>query len=122
MTIHSHKDLIVWQKSVDLVIAVYKITKKFPREELYGLISQIRRAVVSIPSNIAEGRGRGTKKDFVQFLRIAFGSCEELETQLEISKRLLFGDIMSYNESDNLLLEVKKMLQSMISKLSPRSE
>ena len=88
MQIQSYRDLIVWQKAVELSVAVYGLTEHYPKEEIYGLISQMRRASVSIASNIAEGRYRGTRKDFCQFLRIAFGSGAELETQIEISKRL----------------------------------
>ena len=84
----SYRDLIVWQKSIDLVTAVYELVKLFPREELYALSSQIRRAVVSIPSNIAEGHNRNSDKEFVQFLCIARGSLGELETQLIIAEKL----------------------------------
>jgi len=76
--IKSYKDLVVWQKSMNLVVDIYKITENFPREEVFGLTSQMRRCAISIPSNIAEGRGRGTRKDFAQFLRIALGSADEL--------------------------------------------
>ena len=86
--INSYKGLIVWQRSIELVVAIYELTEKYPREEIYGLTNQSRRAVVSISSNIAEGRCRGTKKDCTQFLRIAFGSGAELGTQLEIAKKL----------------------------------
>ena len=82
MYIESFKDLIVWQKSMSLVKEVYVITSNFPKSEIYGLTSQMRRAAVSIPSNIAEGKKRKTKNDYVQFLRIANGSAAELETQL----------------------------------------
>ena len=117
--IHSHKELIVWQRSIELVIAVYNLTKKFPKEEIYGLTSQMRRAAVSIPSNIAEGRARGTAKDFLNFLRTALGSCAELETQLEIAQKLSFGDKADYNSVMGLLLEVSKMLRSMLTKMNP---
>ena len=86
--IHTYKDLIVWQKAMEFVVEIYKITKLFPKTELYGLTSQIRRCSISIPSNIAEGRYRGTKKDYLNFLRIAYGSGAELETQIEIAERL----------------------------------
>jgi four helix bundle protein len=76
--INSYKDLIVWQRSIELVIALYELMEKYPKEEIYGLTNQSRRAAVSIPSNIAEGRYMSTKKDFSQFLRIAFGSGAEL--------------------------------------------
>jgi len=84
----SYKELIVWQKSIQLVTDIYKLTKTFPKEELYGLASQMQRAVVSIPSNIAEGNDRNSSKEFSQFLRIARGSLAELETQIIISEKL----------------------------------
>jgi len=115
--IYSYKDLIVWQKSVELVVAIYKLTEKFPPAEVYGLTSQMRRAVISIPSNIAEGRRRGTRKDFRQFLVVAYSSGAELETQLEIAKKLPFGKSLDYLEVDNLLLEVMKMLNKIVSTL-----
>lgn len=112
--INSYKDLIVWQKAKSLAIAVYELTEKYPQSELYGLTSQMRRCAVSIPSNIAEGRRRGSKKDFCQFLRIAYGSGAELETQVEISKALPFGKNLDFSKVDSLLEEVMKMLNSMI--------
>lgn len=84
----SYKELIVWQKSIQLVIDIYKLTKIFHKEEIYGLSSQMQRAVVSIPSNIAEGNDRNSSKEFSQFLRIARGSLAELETQIIISEKL----------------------------------
>lgn len=116
-TLNSYRDLIVWQKAIELVIEVYKLTEKFPKEELYGLTSQMRRCAVSVPSNIAEGRMRGTRKDFRQFVIIAFSSGAELETQLVISKRLSYGQAEDYNKVDSLLLEVMKMLNKMTSTL-----
>ena len=106
--------MIVWQKAMDLVVAVYVLTDLFPKNELYGLISQIRRCSVSIPSNIAEGRRRGSKKDYQHFLIIAYGSGAELETQIEISKRLSFGKNLEYTKADALLNEVMRMLNKMI--------
>lgn len=85
MVVKSYKDLIVWQKSTDLCVLVYKITSVFPKSEVYGLTSQIRRACVTIPSNIAEGQMRGHKPEYIQFLRIAYGSGGELETQLLVA-------------------------------------
>jgi len=114
--IKSYKDLIVWQKSMELVEEIYKITKYFPKEELYGLTNQIRRSAVSIPSNISEGRGRGTRKDFVQFLRIALGSANELQTQIEITRRLNY--IQNCEKIALLLIEIIKMLNVIISKLN----
>jgi four helix bundle protein len=88
MDIKSHKDLIIWQRSMDLVESVYRITENFPARENFGLVSQMRRAAVSIPSNIAEGYGRQSTGNYSQFLSIARGSLLELETQIEISLRL----------------------------------
>ncbi|MBU0727990.1 four helix bundle protein [Patescibacteria group bacterium] len=114
---HTYKDLIVWQKAMNLVVEIYKITTLFPKSELYGLVSQIRRCSVSIPSNIAEGRFRGTKKGYLNFLRIAYSSGAELETQIEISKRLEFN--ADYSKVDILLEEVMKMLNTMLRKMHP---
>ena len=115
--IQSYKDLIVWQKSVELVIVVYDLTDKLPKSEIYGLTSQMRRCAVSIPSNIAEGRRRGTKKDYCQFLIVAYGSGAELETQVEIAKKLSFSKNLNYTKVDSLLDEVMRMLNKMISEL-----
>ncbi|HBU06695.1 MAG TPA: hypothetical protein DEB09_01280 [Candidatus Magasanikbacteria bacterium] len=113
----SYKDLIVWQKSMDLVVMIYQATENFPKSELYGLVSQIRRSSISIPSNIAEGKMRGTRKDYCHFVRMAFGSGAELETQLEISRRLKFVNENEFLEIKNLLEEIMKMLNVMIRKL-----
>ena len=117
--IQSHKDLIVWQKAVDLVIEVYKLTQIFPKEELYGLSQQMRRASVTIPSNIAEGYQRNHTKEYIQFLFIAKSSGSELETQLLIAQRLNFGNSDQQLKVENLLTEVLKMLSKLISKLTP---
>ena len=117
--IHSYKDLIVWQKSMTLTKAIYELISRFPKEEKYALSDQMRRAAVSIPSNIAEGRNRGSKKEFVQFLRIAYGSCGELTTQIEIAKGMPFGKNLNYNSVDTLVEEISKMLYVMIKKLLP---
>jgi len=109
-----YKKLIVWQKAMDLVVAVYKLTNKFPKEEMFGLVSQMRRAVISIPSNIAEGSRRKTSKDTEHFLTISFGSGSELETQIEASKRLFYGIPTDYVPVDHLLEEIMKMLNKMI--------
>lgn len=113
----SYTDLIVWQKAISLSVGVYKYTDSFPRQETYALTDQMRRAAVSIPSNIAEGRSRGTAKDFVHFLRIALGSAAELETQLIISKELGYGESAQRTHADALLTEIRKMLHVMIKKL-----
>lgn len=115
MTINSYKDLIVWQKSLILVKDVYKITELLPKNEIFGLVSQMRRSAVSIPSNIAEGRQRSSRKDFVQFLRIAQGSCAELETQLLITKDI-YPEIKQ-GKIEESITEIQKMLSSMIGKL-----
>ena len=112
--VRTYKDLIVWQKSMDLVVALYKMTEKLPKSEMFGLTSQMRRSVVSIPSNIAEGRRRGSRKDYRKFLIIAYASGAELETQIEIVKRLPFGKDINCGEVDKLLLEIMKMLNKMI--------
>lgn len=117
MKIESYKDLIVWQKSIDLVIAIYALTDAFPKEELYGLISQMRRAVVSIASNIAEGSRRSSRKDFRNFLLNSYGSGAELETQIEIAKRLSFGKKLGYHQVDALLNEIMRMLNKMTNEL-----
>ena len=104
------KELKVWQKSIQLVTNIYSATANFPKEEIYGIISQIRRCAVSIPSNIAEGAGRGTKKDFSHFLDIAKGSSFELETQLIISKELGFIDNNIFVLILSELEEIQKMI------------
>ncbi|MEW6125539.1 MAG: four helix bundle protein [Acidobacteriota bacterium] len=88
MASQNYRDLIVWQKAMDLVEAVYSETKNFPKEEIYGLTSQLRRAAISIPSNIAEGQGRKSAGEFAHFLSIAYGSLREVETQILIAERL----------------------------------
>lgn len=117
----SYKDLIVWQKSVALTTDIYDLTSKFPREEIYGLTNQMRRAVVSIPSNIAEGCGRGSRKEYVQFFRIALGSAMELETQITISERLNFVNPKDTKTLKDLLTEVMKMLNKLISTLASKN-
>ncbi len=114
----SHENLGVWQKAVDLSVFIYKITENFPSREMYGLVSQIRRAAVSIPSNIAEGRRRGTDADFAHFLRLAHGSLAELETQLLISKKLSFVEVTEYEGAILKTSEVSKMLRAMIKALA----
>ena len=117
----SYRDLIVWQRAIELVVELYAITEKFPREELFGITSQMRRATVSIPSNIAEGRSRGTKADYLNFLRTTNASGAELETQIEISKRLPKTKNLDYSKVDKLLDEVMRMLNAMIRNFNPKS-
>ncbi len=115
MYVESFKELTVWQKSVDLALEIYKVTDQFPQSELYGLVSQMRRSAVAVPSNIAEGKKRRTTKDFLQFLRVADGSAAELETQIIIVKKLYPN--LDFMRAESLLLEVQKMLTTMIKKL-----
>ncbi len=110
MKIHSYKDLIVWQKSIRLVQEVFELTSEFPRSELYGIISQMRRSAISIPSNIAEGYGRRSHKEYVQFYAISYGSALELETQLIIAGKLNFSKKELLQRAESLLTEVIKML------------
>lgn len=113
----TYKDLIVWQKSLKLVLSVYTLAGGFPKDELYGLTSQMRRAAVSMPSNIAEGRRRGTDKEFRRFLAIAYASGAELETQIEIIKLLQYGKVTEIQQCEDLLSEVMKILNKMIHSL-----
>lgn len=113
----SYKELKVWQRGTELVIEIYRLTKLFPKEELYALTSQMRRAAVSIPSNIAEGYTRKHRQEYIQFLRVAFGSGAELETQLVISKQLELAPLKNFDKADALLNEVMKMLNGLIDTL-----
>ncbi|SFO02353.1 four helix bundle protein [Paenimyroides ummariense] len=111
----SHKDLKVWQESMDLVVDIYKITKQFPKEELYALTSQMKRSAVSIPSNISEGAGRKGKAEYCRFLYIALGSASELETQIEIAYRLNF--VSDIKDLDSKIRFIKNMLSKLIKSL-----
>jgi four helix bundle protein len=111
---YSYKDLVVWQKAMDLVVLVYEITEAFPKSEMYGLTSQIRRSAVSIPSNIAEGKRRGSKDEYRRFLQISYASGAELETQLEIVKRISFGKHLDIENIDLMLSDIMKMLNKLI--------
>ena len=109
-----YRDLLVWQKSMQLAVEVYKLTSKFAREEVYGLTSQVRRSAISVPSNIAEGHGRLSKKEFRQFLGIAKGSIYELQTQLELAERLQMASSGSIQPSIEISQEVGKMIFSLL--------
>ena len=113
----SYRDLIVWQKSMVLVTMIYKLTVKLPDDEKFGLISQIKRSAISVPSNIAEGYGRNYRKDYSRFLQIARGSLNESQTQLEIAVNLSFIEAEDLKEIQELSIEVEKMLNSLIKKL-----
>ncbi|HET6206028.1 MAG TPA: four helix bundle protein [Terracidiphilus sp.] len=115
--IHSFRDLQVWQKSMDLTMAVYRLTQAFPREEAFGLTSQLRRSSFSIPSNIAEGQGRLNTREFKQFLGIARGSTCEVQTQLEIARRLNYGDPQLLTTAEDLSHEIGKMIYVILGKL-----
>ena len=110
----------MWQKSMKLATGIYTLTRGFPREETYGLASQLRRSAVSIPSNIAEGHGRSGIGEYRQFLWIARGSNFELQTQLEIAKNLQMGDPNLLKESEALSHEIGKMIYALLDKLKPK--
>ena len=122
MAITTYKDFTVWQKSMDLVVEVYKVVKLLPKYETYGLADQMRRAAVSIPSNIAEGQGRNSTVEFIRFLNIARGSRCELDTQLQICVRLEYVKNVDVEPAINLSVEVRKMLSSLIKKLKDSLE
>src|SRR5437867_11121 len=117
MKVKNYQELIVWQRSMDLVEDVYKSSQDFPREELYALTSQIRRAAVSIPSNIAEGQGRRTTSDFLRHLSIAYGSLREVETQILIARRLRYIAQAKLEEVMNRAGEVGRLLNGLMSSL-----
>jgi len=111
------RDLQVWQRAIQLTVVIYRLTQGFPREEVFGLSSQIRRSAVSVPSNIAEGQGRLTVGEFRQFLGIARSSNYELQTQLEIARSLKLGDSHLIVEAENLSREVGKMIYALLESL-----
>lgn len=117
MSLTSYKDLIVWQKSFALVLEIYKITGKFPPHELFGLVSQMRRASISVPSNIAEGYSRNNRGEYVHFVAIAYASGAELETQLLLAKELNYLTAQDFIKINSLLVEVLKMLNKLLSTL-----
>jgi len=116
----THKNLHVWKKSISFVIEIYKLTARFPKEELFGIVSQIRRAAISIPSNIAEGCARKSTREYLQFLYISLGSASELETQLIISSNLNFIKTDEIETFQNQLEEIIRMLTGLIKSLSKR--
>jgi len=116
------KEYEVFKKSHKLVLEIYKITKNFPKEELYGLISQLRRSAYSIPMNLSEGGTRQGEKEFSQFVNIALGSCEEMRYQLLLSKDLGYIDLERFEELDNKAEIVKKMLSKLYLKVSSRKQ
>ena len=118
--INSYKDLEVWKRAMELVVEIYNLTEQFPNTERYGLTNQMRRAAVAIPSNIAEEQKRGHSKEFLQFLYVSYSSGAELETQIEICKRLHKLSDLDYTKAENLLKEVMKMLNKLISSLKTK--
>ena len=114
----SYKELIVWQKALELAVKVYEVTKKYPKEEMFGITSHMRRASVSISSNIAEGSLRGSKKEYTQFLCIALGSSAELESQLLLSEKVGLINHSDYITISSQITEVMKILNVIIRKLS----
>mgnify|MGYP001601261317 FL=1 len=120
MKTESYKDLTIWQKSMELVVEIYNLTRQFPKTESYGLSSQMQRAAVSIPSNIAEGYRRSHLPEYIQFLSIGYGSGAELETQIEICKRIPQLKSLQYKRADELLNEIMRMFNVLIAKLSAK--
>jgi four helix bundle protein len=118
MKVRNYQELIVWQKAMDLVEQVYATSKSFPREEIYGLTTQLRRAAVSIPSNIAEGQGRRTTADFLRHLSISYGSLREVETQTLIAARLRYLTHGKCQEVLNMAGEVGRLLNGLMSSLA----
>ena len=117
--IRSHKDLRVWQKAIELVVVIYELARWLPKTEQYGLISQLQRAAVSIPTNIAEGNSRGTRKDYARFVDIARGSASEVETLLTVVVKLGMIDQDNTTQALTLTDEVGRMLTGLKLKLSP---
>jgi four helix bundle protein len=120
MRMKTFRDLIVWQKSMELVVGIYQTTADFPRNEEFGLKSQMRRAAVSIPSNIAEGQSKNHEKEFVQFLHVAMGSLSELETQIELSAQLNLLDPTNFQVTLDKCREIGKMLHGLCNTLKAR--
>jgi four helix bundle protein len=116
----TYTELFVWQKSMELVTAVYRETRNFPKEEIYGLTSQIRRCAVSIPSNIAEGFGRKSQQDFIRFLKISMGSLFELQTQLRIAKNLEYFEEGKFNKVFEETREIERMLSAFIQSITDK--
>jgi four helix bundle protein len=116
------RKILVWQKSISLVTKIYKATSTFPKEEMFGLTSQIRRSSVSVPSNIAEGSGRESSKDFLRFLYISLGSIFEMQTQLEIAKNIIYINEEEFNLLYEDSREIERMLASLIRKLKDNNQ
>ena len=122
MAVMNFRDLIAWQKAMDLTELVYRLTERFPKTELYGLTSQMRRAAVSIPSNIAEGQGRRTTGEFLNFLSVAYGSTCELQTQVLLSARLKFCEAKDYELVLKQSAEVARLLNGLSNSLQRKTK
>ena len=118
MPFTSYRNLDVWQKAMNMVVACYKITKTFPKSEIYGLASQLQRSAVSIPANIAEGRERQHRKEFIQHISIAYGSLAELETHIQIAERLNYITLTKANQLLDQTAEIGRMLNGLRKSLS----
>jgi four helix bundle protein len=114
------RDLLIWQKSMNLVTEIYQLTNSSPKEEIYGLSSQIRRSAISIPSNIAEGYGRDGNSDYLRFLNISISSLFEIQTQLEISYNLKYINQIQFNKTNGESREIERMLSAFIRKIKDR--
>lgn len=119
--LQSYRELLVWQKAMDLATMVYRLTEPFPKREIYGLAAQLRRAGVSVPSNIAEGYGRGSRREYLQFLTIAQGSLKELETQVLLAERLTYATAAQASRVLSEAEAVGKMLGGLIRSLKPKA-
>jgi four helix bundle protein len=119
MRVRNFRELIAWQKAMDLVESIYRATETFPSREIFGLTTQLRRAAVSVPSNIAEGQGRSTTKDFLHFLSISRGSLQEVQTQIEIARRLNLIEDETNEELVELSIEVARLLNGLSRSLQP---
>ena len=119
MGVRNYTELETWQRAMDLAVAVYAVTKAYPRDEVYGLTAQTRRSAVSVPSNIAEGQGRGSTRDFVRFLTVARGSLCELETQLRLGSRLKYADEQTIDTVLKESATVGRLLNGLIRSVAP---
>ena len=118
MSSKSYRDLLVWQKGIDLVKVIYSLTSQFPKKEIYGLTNQVQRSAVSVPSNIAEGQARSSSKEFTRFLRIALGSLAEVDTQIEIANQLGYVEKEATDNIQEKIIELRKMLFGLIKSLA----
>lgn len=118
--IKSYRDLVIWQKGIELAEVIYQVTSKFPTDERFGLVNQLRRAAVSVPSNIAEGQTRNHTREFVQFLYVSLGSLSEIDTQLTIAQRMDYLDEQLYAGIGDRLVTLKKMIYALINSLAQR--